>query len=103
MPAISARRGLMSVAFAAMVGAALMSRLPFPDGNTVLELVRLNTPPVFYGIKWTYLVMLFTTPYIGLSLLLSLAYIFIGRKPTPAVGGKLPPYPEPAMRDKLFL
>src|SRR6266571_3791125 len=103
MPAVSTSRGLVSAAGATIAGVALLSRLPFPDENSVLELVRLNTPIVFYGIKWTYLAMLFTTPYIGVSLLLSLAYIFIGRKPTPAVGGKLPPYPEPAMRDKLFL
>jgi TraM recognition site of TraD and TraG len=103
MPAISASRGLVSLAFAAMVGAALWSRHPFPDENGILELVRLSAPSVFYSIKWTYIAMLFTTPYIGLSLMLSLAYIFIGRKAAPVVGGKLPPYPEPAMRETLFL
>src|SRR2546426_7912611 len=103
MQAVVASRGLVSVALAAMVGLALISRLPFPDENNLLQFVRLNTPIVFYGIKWTYLAMLFTTPYIGVSLLLSLAYIFIGRKAAPVVGGKLPPYPEPAMREKLFL
>src|SRR5947209_14101635 len=103
MPAISSSRGLVSLAFAAIAGVAILSRYPFPDENSVLELVRLNGPSVFYGIKWTYLAMLFTTPYIGVSLLLSLAYIFIGRKAAPVVGGKLPPYPEPAMREKLFL
>src|SRR5260370_36066418 len=103
MPAVFANRGLMSAVFAAIAGVALLSRHPFPDENSVLELVRLNAPSVFYGIKWTYLAMLFTTPYIGLSFLLSLAYIFIGRKAVPVVGGKLPPYPEPAMRETLFL
>src|SRR5438445_10202930 len=103
MPVVSANRGLVNAAFAAMFGVALLSRHPFPDENSVLALVRLNAPSIFYGIKWGYLAMLFTTPYIGLSLLLSLAFIFIGRKPTPAVGGKLPPYPEPAKRETLFL
>src|SRR5215831_3484831 len=103
MPAVSASRGLIRLAFAAAVGVALMSRLPFPDENSVLELVRLNAPSIFYGIKWTYLAMLFTTPYIGFSLLLSLAYIFIGRNAAKAMGGKPPLYPEPATREKLFL
>src|SRR5262249_58424172 len=103
MPLVSTSRGLVSAAFAGMAGVALFSRLPFPDENSVLELVRLNAPSLFYGIKWTYLAMLFTTPYIGFSLLLSLAYIFTGRKAAPAMGGKLPLYPEPATREKLFL
>src|SRR5438034_11729892 len=47
--------------------------------------------------------MLFTTPYIGLSLLFSLAYIFIGGEGASRPGGKLPPYPEAANRDQLFL
>src|SRR3989442_497288 len=103
MQAVSASRGLVSAVFAAMVGVGILSRHPFPDENSVLELVRLSAPSVFYGIKWAYLAMLFTTPYIGVSLLLSLAYIFIGRKAAPAMGAKLPPYPEPATRETLFL
>src|SRR5438093_2336993 len=103
MQAVVARRGLVSVALAAMVGLALISRLPFPDENNLLQLVRLQAPSVFLGIKWTYLAMLFTTPYIGFSLVFSLAYIFMGREPASGAGGKLPPYPEVASRDKLFL
>src|SRR5262245_7984105 len=103
MLAVSASRGLVSAALATIAGIAFLARLPFPDENSVLELVRLNAPSIFYGIKWTYLAMLFTTPYIGFSLLFSLAYIFIGRKATPAMGGRLPPYPEPASRETLFL
>src|SRR5216117_2155590 len=103
MQAVVASRGLASVALAAMVGLALISRLPFPDENNLLQFVRLEAPAVFYGIKWTYLAMLFTTPYIGLSLLFSLAYIFIGGEGASRPGGKLPPYPEAASRDELFL
>src|SRR5437773_10630684 len=103
MQAIVASRGLVSVALAAMIGLALLSRLPFPDENNLLQLVRLETPSVFYGIKWIYLALLFTTPYIGFSLVFSLAYVFMGREPSSGAGGKLPPYPEAASRDELFL
>ena len=103
MQAVVASRGSVSVALAAMVGLALLSRVPFPDENNLLQLVRLQAPSVFFGIKWTYLAMLFTTPYIGFSLVFSLAYIFMGREPSSGAGGKLPPYPEAASRDELFL
>lgn len=103
MQAVVASRGLASVTLAAMVGLALLSRLPFPAENDLLQLVQLQSPSIFLGIKWAYLVMLFTTPYIGFSLLLSLAYIFIGGKPATEAGAKLPRYPEAVSRDKLFL
>src|SRR5882724_1836559 len=103
MQAVVASRGLASVALAAMLGLALISRLPFPDENNLLQFVRLEAPAVFYGIKWTYLMMLFTTPYIGLSLLFSLVYILTPRQTESAPGGKLPAYPEADVRDKLFL
>src|SRR5213593_397573 len=103
MQAVVASRGLVSVTLAAMVGLTLISRLPFPDENNLLQLMRLQAPSVFFGIKWTYLAMLFTTPYIGFSLLFSLAYIFIGGEGASRPGGKLPPYPEAATRDRLFL
>src|SRR5436309_2459914 len=103
MQTVVAGRGLVSTALAALVGLALLSCLPFPDENSLLQLVRLEAPSLFYGIKWTYLTLLFTTPYIGFSLLFSLAYIFFGGERAPGAGGRLPPYPEAASRDKLFL
>src|SRR5438093_3319947 len=96
-------RGLVSMALSALVGLALLSRLPFPDENNLLQLVRLEAPSLFYVIKGTYITLLFTTPYIGFSLLFSLAYIFMGGERAPGAGGRLPPYPEAASRDKLFL
>jgi hypothetical protein len=47
--------------------------------------------------------MLFTTPCIAVSLVFSLAYIFVVKQEAVIVSGKLPPYPEVAARDKLFL
>jgi hypothetical protein len=84
-------------------GAVLLVRMPFPEEDPLLQLVLLEKPYLFYGIKSMYVTMLFTTPYIAASLLFSLAYIFLPGKGSAAAGGKLPPYPEVAMREKLFL
>src|SRR5437879_11293086 len=95
--------GLFRFALAASIGLAIFFRMPFPDENDVLQLVLLQKPYLFYGIKWAYEVMLFTTPYIAASLLFSLAYIFLPREGPAPIGGKLPAYPEVATRDKLFV
>jgi hypothetical protein len=47
--------------------------------------------------------MLFTTPYLACSLLLSLVYIFVLRQETAIGIAKLPPYPEPRERTEMFL
>lgn len=96
-------QGLLKVVLAALLGSALFQRMPFPEEDHLLQLVSLEKPYLFYGIKWTYVTMLFTTPYIGLSLLFSVAYIFANRERTCTTLGKLSPYPEVANRDKLFL
>jgi hypothetical protein len=95
--------GLFSFALATSIGLALSVKMPFPEENNLLQLILLQRPFLFYGIKWAYGTMLFTTPYIAASLLFSLAYIFIPREQGQVAGGKLPPYPEIAFRDKLFL
>src|SRR5439155_8989483 len=64
---------------------------------------RLAKPHLFYGLKAAYLTMLFTTPYIAVSVLCSLAYIFAGRPAHSASAPKLPVYPDPAGRDTLYL
>src|SRR5438552_11455484 len=71
---------------------------PFPEENAVLQLVALKEPWLLYGIKYAYLGMLYTTPYISLSVLASLAYIFAGRSGKKAGTPKLPPYQEAAAR-----
>src|SRR5438128_1429721 len=96
-------RDFLSGLVSAGCGLALFFRLPFPEENDLLQLVLLQNPYLFYGIKWAYLAMLFTTPYIAASLLFSLAYIFLPHERPAPLGGKLPPYPEPAKRKRLFV
>ncbi len=96
-------RNLVSVAFAAMIGVILVRHAPFPEDSPLLQLVWLAKPDLFQAIKWAYLAMLFSTPYMACSLVLSFAYIFLVRHAATEVAGTLPSYPVPAGRDRLFL
>ena len=69
----------------------------------MLELIQLQKPHIYYGIKYAYVAMLFTTPYILFSVAFSLTYIFLVRSQRRAGVTELPPYPEPALREKLFV
>lgn len=81
-----------------VIGAAALARLPFPEDNGLLQLVLLEKPAVFRVMKASYLTMLFTTPYIALSVVASLVYIFLPRPKESAASAKLPPYPNPSER-----
>jgi hypothetical protein len=61
------------------VGITLQQRFPFPEDNAVLQLVAAEKPGVFLAIKYTYQTMLFSTPFIGCSMLFSILYIFLVR------------------------
>src|SRR3984885_12816821 len=77
--------------------------LPFPEGNLFLRLIAVKAPLVYSGAKYSYTVMLFTTPYIILSILLSGLYIFTRKIRKQVSPARLPAYPDAQHRDKLFL
>ena len=95
-------KNFMAVVLALLTGTALYAMLPWPMTTATvaqswnkyfLRLVALRDPWTCAALKASSHVMLFTTPYIGYSLLLSALYIFTLRprrltKPQP-----LPPYP----------
>jgi hypothetical protein len=85
------------------VGFAAWSRLPFPEWNNILQMILLQKPYLFYGLKWAYTAMLFSTPCIAFSTLFSLTYIFLVRGEKQVPNNPLPPYPPVANRTKLFL
>ena len=58
------RREMLALGIAAAVGGAALWRWPFPADNILLQLVRLERPSVFMALRWSYLAMMFTTPYI---------------------------------------
>jgi hypothetical protein len=96
-------RGFVASLLAGATGMALYFEAPFPSENVFLQLVALRTPVVYEGLFYSYNLFIFTTPYIGYSILLSGLYVFGLRVRRRIQVGKLPPYPDPAKRDDLFL
>ena len=96
-------RPYLSFIFTVGIGTLLLKHFPFPDDNAILQLVAAEKPVIFFGIKYAYQAMLFSTPFIGCSMLFSLLYIFFVRPREVAAFSPLPLYPPPAGRDRLFL
>jgi hypothetical protein len=105
-------KNFLALLLAMLTGTLLYFRLPWPMAGALvpptwneyfLRLVALRDPWTYAGLKVSYHVMLFTTPYIGYSFLFSVFYIFTLR---PRRAGKLqplPPYPAVDTRSKLSL
>ena len=93
----------LSITLSCSIGLLLLRRFPFPDQNAVLQLILLHKPLLFAAIKYGYLTMLFTTPFIVCSIGFSLHYIFAVRHDRRYPLNPLPPYPEPRGRKDLFL
>ena len=84
-------------------GMTLYFLCPFPSENLFLRVIALRAPLVYRGALYSYTAMLFTTPYILYSILLSGLYIFTLRAGRRAKPAHLPPYPDPRLRRDLFL
>jgi hypothetical protein len=96
-------RNWVTAALSAGVGLAFFYRWPFPEESALLQLIFLEKPYIFCGIKYAYRIMLFSTPYIIFSVLGSLVYIFVLRQEKSVGLAKLPPYPDPAGRQQLYI
>ncbi|HEX2453125.1 MAG TPA: TraM recognition domain-containing protein [Vicinamibacterales bacterium] len=97
------RRDGFCVGVSALLGWAALHRWPLPENDLLLQLVRLESPSFFFGLKAIYFTMLFTTPYIAVSVLFSLGYIFVSRPSGAIASVKLPAYPVASRRRSLFL
>jgi len=96
-------KNFVAFLLASATGMTLYFLMPFPEGNPYLRLIAQRAPLVFRGALYSYIAMLFTTPYIVYSLLLSGLYIFTLKARRRIAPASLPPYPEPCNRDRLFL
>jgi hypothetical protein len=96
-------KNLVACLLAAATGLVLYIRMPFPEDNFFFELMFLWARPVFQGFKYTYILFLYTTPYICYSILLSGLYIFALKIPQRIRPGRLPAYPDPRKRTSLSL
>jgi hypothetical protein len=96
-------KNLVAGLLAAVTGMALWFTTPFPADNVFLQLMAMKAPAVFLSVRYSYLVMLFTTPYIGFSILLSGLYIFTLKAKRRVIPSRLPLYPDARVRQNLFL
>ncbi len=97
------RRLMTSAATAAVACAAGRSQWPGVSSDPVLRLIAFQQPWLHDGLHAAYALLLFTTPYLGCSVLLSLADIFIVRQRAAGKVAPLPAYPPPRARNALFL
>src|ERR1700690_2658702 len=96
-------RNLGSFVVSTAVGLYLFRNWPFPAENDLLQRLLLQKPYLFYGIKYGFLAMLFSTPYIAFSILFSFTYIFVIRREEQIGARRLAPYLSPERRNELYL
>jgi hypothetical protein len=94
-------RAVTCYCVAALVWTAGWFLMPFRESHPLLVYIHFKEPTVYQVFYWSYLAMWFTTPWFLTSLLLSLLYISIGRRDPDGQGGRLPPYPDPAVSTPL--
>lgn len=98
-----ASRSLVAYVLASAAGLTLYFRCPWPADDLMLRLIALRQPLIYDGLRDSYAVFLFTTPYILFSFMLSGVYVF-GWKPSKKIeAGELPPYPDPRQRENILL
>src|ERR1700686_4323240 len=96
-------KNFVACLLAAATGMTLYFRVPFPEENVFLQVMALRSPSIFFFVKYSYTLFLFSTPYIGYSVVLSGIYIFRLKAGRRIRAGRLPLFPDPRKRDELFL
>jgi TraM recognition site of TraD and TraG len=105
-------KNFLAMFLAMLTGTLLYFEIPWPMTGTLvpptwneyfLQLIALKDPWTYAGLKASYHVMLFTTPYIGYSFLFSALYIFTLRPRRAGKPQALPPYPLVETRTNLSL
>src|SRR6266487_395730 len=103
-------KNFLAVLLALVTGTALYVKMPWPMTTAMaphtwneyfLRLIALRDPWTYAGLKASYYVMLFSTPYIGYSFLLSALYIFTLRPRRSPKPQPLPLYPVVESRNQL--
>ena len=85
-------RGAIAILCGAIVGAALFRRYPFPDHEPLLRMVHGQAAWLFYTLRYSWQLMMFTTPALLFSVLGSFAFVFT--RPRERIAGALPPVPK---------
>src|SRR3984893_3246089 len=105
-------KNFLAVLLAMTTGTLLYIKMPWPMtaarvpqtwNEYFLRIIALRDPWTYAALKACYHVMLFTTPYIGFSFLLSALYIFTLRPRRAGKPQALPRYPPVETRQNLYL
>jgi hypothetical protein len=105
-------KNFLAMLLAMATGTLLYLKMPWPMTGAMvpetwneyfLRSIALRDPWTYAGLKASYHVMLFTTPYIFYSFLLSALYIFTLRPRRAGKPQALPPYPSIETRNNLSL
>src|SRR5271156_597509 len=100
---ILSSRSFVAFVLAAASGLVLYLKFPFPSGNPMLAIIGLRSPAVSASLIYSYTLFLYSTPFILYSGVLSGIYIFAGKIHRRVRPSELPPYPDPSVRDRLFI
>jgi len=96
-------RGFISAILAMATGMFLFYTHPFPEEQVFLRVIAMRAPQAFLSFKYLYYTLLFTTPYLACSTVLSGLYILTLKARRTISPGRLPRYPDPRKRGDLFL
>jgi hypothetical protein len=103
MRVLIAYRNLLSLAISLAAGMVLHSSYPINRADPVLRWIAMARPNIFQGLRWSYTVFLYSTPFIISSILFSRLYVHL-YVPTPQEkAGSLPVFPTPDLRAELYL
>ena len=79
-------------------GLTLSYLYPFPESNIFLRVIAIRAPEAYGSFKYLTLAMMYATPWLTYSVVLSGVYIFTLKLQRPDKPGRLPRYPEPRRR-----
>ena len=96
-------RLIVSCGLSVASGMVLQNSYPLNAANPLLRLIALERPAIFEFLVWSYTFFLYSTPFLGISVLLSFVYVHFYSRDLSRAGGPLPEYPDPRTRHDLFL
>jgi hypothetical protein len=96
-------RVLLSLGLSVACGIVLQSLYPVNTADPMLRLISLERPAIYHALVWSYDLFLYSTPFLGISILFSLVYVHLYRGQIERAAGALPPYPDPGTTPDLAL
>ena len=96
-------RTLLSLGLSVACGIVLQSLYPVNTADPMLRLIALERPAIYHALVWNYNLFLYSTPFLGISILFSLVYVHLYRGQIERAAGALPPCPDPRTRADLAL